>query len=200
MTDKPSHRAGFTLVEMLLVSAVLSVLAGLLLVTLGPVRKTARVTTCASHLRQIGLAYRMYVADYGQYPPPSAPLLVPYLRDKRLLACPEDTTYIKIGAATSYRFHFLIPPQFLPINHFREMEPGVVLLDCPNHLEQRATVDKLNNTHLAAPAYPYHVVLRAGGQVDRVPVGRIKEFFRPGQHLMLMSIYPGEPGYDQVRN
>ena len=101
MVKQRSTKAGLTLVELLLVTAVLSVLAGLLLVTLGPARKMARITTCGSHLRQIGLAYRMYLADYGQYPPPSAPLLLPYLKGKELLACPEDTTYLPIGAATS---------------------------------------------------------------------------------------------------
>ena len=197
MVKQRSTKAGLTLVELLLVTAVLSVLAGLLLVTLGPARKMARITACGSHLRQIGLAYRMYLADYSQYPPPSAQLLLPYLKGKELLACPEDTTYLPIGAATSYRFHYLIPPQFEPIHHFHELDPGVVLLDCPHHLGRRATFDKENNTHLTPPTYPYHLVLRAGGEVERVPLSRIRHFFRPGKHQMLMSLYPGEPGYEQ---
>ena len=78
-----------------------------------------------------------------------------------------------------------------------ELDPGIVLLDCPHHLGRRATLDKENNTHLTPPTYPYHLVLRAGGEVERVPLSRIRQFFRPGKHLMLMSLYPGEPGYEQ---
>ena len=200
MTDKQKRSGGFTLVELVLVTAVLSVLAGLLLVGLGPARKMARVTVCTSNLRQIGMAYKMYVADYGQYPPPSAPLLLPYLNGKQSLLCPEDTTFIPTGAATSYEFHYWVPPQFIPIDRVHDLDPNVVLVDCSNHLGQRALLDKKRNTRLTPPTYPFHLVLRAGGSVERIPLSRIKQFFRVDRHLNLVMLYPGEPGYEEVRH
>jgi heavy metal sensor kinase len=62
-------RSGFTLVELLIVMAVMAVVAGLLMPVFGRARETARQTTCASHLRQIGMALRLYVDDHdGRYP------------------------------------------------------------------------------------------------------------------------------------
>lgn len=192
--------AGFTLLEALLVTAVLTVLAALLLVALGPARKMARVSSCAANMRQIGMAYKMYVSDYGQYPPPSAQPLLPYLRGRQSLYCPEDTTYLPAGAASSYEFHFLVPPRFTPIQQQRELDPNVVLLDCANHIDQGARVDRQGNTHLLPPAYPFHLALRASGSVQRVPLSQVRTVLHPGHHLDMLSLYPGEPGYDEARN
>jgi prepilin-type N-terminal cleavage/methylation domain-containing protein len=200
MNGKQQRNSGFTLVEMVLVTAVLAVLAGLLLVTLGPARKMARVNTCVSNLRQIGMAYKMYVADYGQYPPPAPALLVHYLSGSQPFICPEDTTFVPKGAATSYQFHYFVPPDSIPITHFHELDPGVVLVSCDNHLGQRAILDKENNTHLTPPTYPFHLVLRAEGTVQRIPLSRIKQFMRGGRRPVLITLYPGEPGYDEARN
>jgi hypothetical protein len=111
----------------------------------------------------------------------------------------EDTTFIPTGAATSYEFHYWVPPQFIPINRVHDLDPDVVLANCSNHLGQRALLDKKGNTRLTPPTYPFHLVLRAGGSVERIPLSRIKQFFRADRHLNLVMLYPGEPGYDEVR-
>jgi prepilin-type N-terminal cleavage/methylation domain-containing protein/prepilin-type processing-associated H-X9-DG protein len=57
---------GFTLVELLVVLAVIATLAGLLLPVLAQARERARQTTCLSNLRQISQAYLLYVADWDE--------------------------------------------------------------------------------------------------------------------------------------
>jgi prepilin-type N-terminal cleavage/methylation domain-containing protein len=52
-------RPGFSLVELLLVVAVLGILAGLGLTSLQSIRERARRLSCANSLRQIGLAMRL---------------------------------------------------------------------------------------------------------------------------------------------
>jgi len=54
------HRAGFTLVDILVAIAVVSVLIGLMLPALTGVRETARRVTCSSNLRQLGLGVQLY--------------------------------------------------------------------------------------------------------------------------------------------
>ena len=55
-----TRRAGFSLVELLIVIAVMAVLIGLLIPAVSMVRSAAQATSCASQLRQIGLAVQSY--------------------------------------------------------------------------------------------------------------------------------------------
>lgn len=56
--------AGFSLVELLTVVAVIAVLAGLLLPALARARSCAGAARCVSNLRQLGLAGQMYWDDH----------------------------------------------------------------------------------------------------------------------------------------
>jgi prepilin-type N-terminal cleavage/methylation domain-containing protein len=67
MTLRPVR--AFTLVELLVVIAVIGVLASVLLPAFGEARHRARATQCGSNLRQWGLAYRQYADDNQDYLP-----------------------------------------------------------------------------------------------------------------------------------
>jgi len=62
-----SWRKKFTLVELLVVIALVGILTALLLPALGKARETARRIQCANNLKQIGSAIAMYADDYHGY-------------------------------------------------------------------------------------------------------------------------------------
>jgi len=63
------QRAGFTLVEMLVVIVIIAILAGLLLPVIGAVRNRAINTTIGVDINNLEMAVEAYREKYGDYPP-----------------------------------------------------------------------------------------------------------------------------------
>src|SRR5688572_4617750 len=61
MRRKSEH--GFTLVELLVVIAVIALLAGLLLPALSKAKQRARATQCLSNLKDVGVATHIYAHE-----------------------------------------------------------------------------------------------------------------------------------------
>ncbi len=124
----PSPAAGpraFTLLELLVVMAVISILAALLLPALGRARESGRATACLSNLHQIGIALQLYVQDNhnrlpfmndksltttNPYPPPDV-VLSNYLGNLNILRCPSDRRQVFETTGSSYAWNSLLNGQ-----------------------------------------------------------------------------------------
>jgi prepilin-type N-terminal cleavage/methylation domain-containing protein/prepilin-type processing-associated H-X9-DG protein len=70
MTLGESMKA-FTLIELLVVIAIIAILAGLLFPVFAQAKEAAKAASCLSNLNQVGLALRLYQADYDDMWAPS---------------------------------------------------------------------------------------------------------------------------------
>ncbi len=82
MRSQPIGRGrGFTLIEVLVVIAIIAILAAILFPVFGRARAKARSARCQSNLHQIGMAFAMYIQDYDE--------LYPWAVDAADKYCPD---------------------------------------------------------------------------------------------------------------
>ena len=102
MNKTSSCRVGFTLVELLVVVAIIALLVSILLPTLGKAKEQAKIVSCMSNLRSLGLSFTFYTNENNDwYPAGSAyggsyyeytwdSILRPYYDTMGLIHCPSD--------------------------------------------------------------------------------------------------------------
>ena len=63
------HKKGFTLIELLVVIAIIAILAAMLFPVFARARESARKIQCLSNVKNIAMAFQMYLTDYDRMPP-----------------------------------------------------------------------------------------------------------------------------------
>lgn len=118
-----TRRAGFTLLELLIVIAVSLAVLGIAGAVISRGRTSARAAICLNNLKQVALAIQMYEANRGTLPASLAQLDGAYLDDIRFLRCPADHND-EGSFPSSYEPFFVNRPLH---------ETGRIFLGCPRH-------------------------------------------------------------------
>lgn len=80
MSISARHRCGFTLIELMIVIAIIAILAAILVPNFIRARAQSQATACKSNLKNIGTALNMYCTDNnGRYPELNRGALFAYL-------------------------------------------------------------------------------------------------------------------------
>ncbi|MFA4043591.1 MAG: hypothetical protein HZRFUVUK_000363 [Candidatus Fervidibacterota bacterium] len=69
MKMRKQVKFGFTLIELLVVIAIIAILAAILFPVFAKAREKARMASCQSNLKQIGIGFAMYTQDYDGFWP-----------------------------------------------------------------------------------------------------------------------------------
>ena len=120
------QRNAFTLIELLVVMAIIGLLVLLMLPALSRARDRSRQVSCAANLKQIGIAWAIYMLpDHSNRIPPavSFPALInatppgqitimdclnPHLSDARVWHCPSDDRDYFTTNGTSYEYSLAV--------------------------------------------------------------------------------------------
>ena len=124
--SKKIKQKAFTLLELLVVMAVLMVVLGIIVGASRELRVHSNLVFCMNNLRQISVAMVTYYNDYKDYPPglPYNTLsdqLSRYLSSKKVFVCPQDDS----ESEDSYSQFYTYPGQ--------DAGGGKYIIGCPRH-------------------------------------------------------------------
>ncbi len=120
LVDKLPGHSIFTLIELLIVIAIIAILAGMLLPALARVRDKAHSIHCTGNLKQLSLGVSMYLQDFGSIYPPGLENTQKsgwsyclysgrYVTAPKSYFCHKDTTkYVSTVQPRSYAGHYYV--------------------------------------------------------------------------------------------
>lgn len=169
------RRCAFTLVEVLIVVAIILLLVAILIPVILRSKRSAQATVCTSNLRQAGLAWIMYADAHDGVPPRTLNEYIDESSELQVLKCPLDTFEPGANSSASTYFgervsYFTPDPPLSYLAALAAADPNHGILACVLHGEA-STKFGVENPLLDTTG----LVLRArlDGSVQRAHVGHI---------------------------
>jgi type II secretory pathway pseudopilin PulG len=127
---REEKRTAFTLLQILVVAAIIVLLAGITFGAMQRSRRSAQRATCDMHLKAIALALDAFRQEYGAYPTSLSELVdKKYITDANLLRCPLDPR-----ADGSYEEYYIYRGA-RPAKDDKRDQSALPLIVCPFHEE-----------------------------------------------------------------
>lgn len=140
------RQIGWTLLEILIVTAIIALLASLMFPLLRSAKAKAKESVCTSNLRQVGIAYFLYREDSGGFPPTrSVDPIIDYIKGRGTEMCPQDSFQgfgsRGLGCVTSAPVHrtsyfSAFPASGLMWDRLQRINESHGILACRNHGER----------------------------------------------------------------
>ena len=144
---------GFTLVELLVVIAVIGTLVGLLLPAVQASREAARRSTCQNNLRQLGIALHNFENANACFPPSSWAVSTtadPWSGQARMLPYVDGDTLFK-NVDFSKPYNDLANKYLFPPNGVAALKVDVLV--CPSEINSRPRLDAAGAPSHFPPSY-----------------------------------------------
>ncbi len=154
-------KQGFTLIELLVVIAIIAILAAILFPVFAKAREKARQTTCASNLKQLGIALVQYEQDYDEIIPMNgsktdigwAGRIYSYVKSTQVYICPDDInvsplSYVINGSFTNVNINNSV--KYAAISSWNSPAVTVLLAETQYGTGSAAT-DVSNPSELSSP-------------------------------------------------
>lgn len=170
-----SMKRGISLLEVIIVLAIILLIAAILFPVLVRSREAAKVATCTSNLRQAYIAWSLYVESSDGLPPERLEQFVDDRSEFLVMTCPSDTfspgANKRASQATGQKISYIYPPsqpEFWTDLQVADSNHGI--LACVVHGESEGDRPpesaQLDTTGLV-------LRLRRDGSVQRARVGHV---------------------------
>jgi prepilin-type N-terminal cleavage/methylation domain-containing protein len=191
-------RRAFTLLELLVVLAIIGILTALLFPVISRAREQGRRAACTSQLHQIGLAFSLYRQDYNELPGHLSLIHPTYLPNPQLFVCPSDqnrgqyegnlrlegTMFLSSGVSYEYvpqwetaqQLAWYQPPPHFGNGKWDDLTP---LAGCPWHWAKKFNRDQNGNQ---PGSQGWQIYLTLGGSVRKVRAEAAIDSFTPSSY------------------
>lgn len=140
-----AQKSAFTLIELLMVIAIIGILAGILIPTVGAVRKQANIAASKSQLSNYVTAIQMFKGEYGYLP------FITSKADRTVDLSSESSLFIRTLSGRNSDGSILSASEASTVGNrrriaFHSFSESEFLLDDDDTIDQTQLADRFNNT------------------------------------------------------